>query len=157
MYLHGYTSSFVLGIHICIYMYMYACFQERVCKAWRRWIATGFIRDGVYDFVASVNKKQILAMSLPALSISFEWSNELASLCEWIMGTELDSLASRDMGNELASLVNINPVKQWASIDMGNELASLVNINPASRYTDSSNELANVIPSQSTWVLVGFV
>ena len=33
---------------------------------------------------------------------------------------------------------------------MGNELASLVNINPASRYTDSSNVLATVIPSQST-------
>jgi len=28
------------------------------------------------------------------------------------MGNELDSLASRDMGNELASLVNMNPVKQ---------------------------------------------
>jgi hypothetical protein len=66
------------------------------------------------------------------------------------MCNELDSLASREMGNELASLVNINPVKQCASRDMGNELASLVNINTTSRYTDSSNELARVIPSQST-------
>jgi hypothetical protein len=93
---------FFLGIYICIYMYMYACFQERVCRAWRRWIATGFIRDGVYYFVASVSKQRYgqwacqpcqyqssEAMSLPAFANEFEdskcayWSCNVSSKGMW--------------------------------------------------------------------------
>ena len=78
---------FFLGTYICIYMYMYACFQERVCRGWRRWIPTGFIRDGVYYFVAYLSKRsygqwayqpcQLLsseASSLPAFANEFEQS-----------------------------------------------------------------------------------